>query len=199
MSALTGTLTIPAVYFVLKDKNTALYGSIIVAFCPLFAFWSRMARPYSFAGLFLVLGWRYAWFYVVAIAATPIALVGVKVFNQKWTVLVSAVIGSAILYFIREDSERFLTFRQLLIATVSALTVIFLAYYYKDKLKEVLTIWRVIATIVVCVVSAIIFREEIGLQGIIQQALISSRWFYLPTLASVLYFFDYILREEKNK
>lgn len=134
MSAITGTLTIPAIYFVLKNKDTAIYASMFVAVFPLFVFWSRMARPYSFAGLFVVLGWRYAWCYVVAIATTPIALIGVRVLNQKRTVLISALIGGVLLYFLREDSGRDWT---------------------------------------------------------IQQALTSSRWFYLPTLAGILYFFDY--------
>jgi len=103
----------------------------------LFVFWSRLARPYSAAGLFVVLGWRWAWFYIPAIATTPIALIGVRIWKQSKYVLATAFIGGLIFYFMREDSGRAWTIRN---------------------------------------------------------ALASSRFFVIPTLVSVLYFFDYVLK-----
>jgi len=114
ISAITGTLTIPAIYFVLKDKKTALYVSLFVAVCPLFVFWSRMARPYAFTGLFVVLGWRYAWCYIIAIATTPIALIGVRVVEQKRYVLLVALLSAIFFYLIREDANRNWTIQQIL-------------------------------------------------------------------------------------
>lgn len=138
LSAIAGVLTIPAVYWVLKDKSMAIWASLFVAVCPLFVFWSRMARPYSFAGLFVVLGWRYAWCYLVAIATTPISLVGVRVVKQNKYVLLSALVIAVTLFLIREDSGRNWT---------------------------------------------------------IDNALQSSRFFYIPSLAIVLYIFEFRLYE----
>jgi hypothetical protein len=102
MFALAGTLTIPAIYLVVK--NHKLEVSIIVAIFPLFVFWSRMARPYAFAGLFLVLGWRWWYFSIISILTTPFSLLGVKVWKQnKWVVL-SLLALTLFMYFIRPDS-----------------------------------------------------------------------------------------------
>src|SRR5271169_278831 len=79
LPALCGTLTVPAIYFVV-DKYK-LESALFVAVFPLFVFWSRMARPYAVAGLFLVLSWRYWWMMIPAIMTTPIALVGVNIFK----------------------------------------------------------------------------------------------------------------------
>jgi len=103
--ALSGTLTIPAIYLVVKEQK--LLASLIVAIFPLFIFWSKMARPYAMAGLFLVLGWKWFWFYIPALLSTPIALLGVKLLKQKWWVIVGAVVFSLIMYFIRPDASRF--------------------------------------------------------------------------------------------
>lgn len=135
LSALAGTLTIPAVYLVLKDKKMALWASLFVAVCPLFVFWSRMARPYSFAGLFVVFGWRWAWCYLIAIATTPISLIGVRVINQSKYVLLLAFVIAVSLFFMREDSNRNWT---------------------------------------------------------VSNFLNSSRFFYLPSLVGVLYFFEFV-------
>ena len=103
--ALSGTLTIPAVFIVVKHQK--LLASFIVATFPLFVFWSKLSRPYAMAGLFIVLGWRWFWFYIPALLCTPIALLGIKIIKQKWFVLVAAVLVSVILFYIRPDTERF--------------------------------------------------------------------------------------------
>ena len=134
--ALSGTMTIPAIYFVVK--NYKLQSAIIVALFPLFIFWSRMARPYAMAGLFIVLGWRWAWFYVPALLTTPVAVAGVRIIRQKWFIPVIAFITAYILFEIRIDTERF---------TENAAGI--------DMMKY------------------------------------SSRFWYIPALALLLYFFEY--------
>ncbi len=100
LPALCGTLTVPAIYFV-ADKYK-FESAIFVAVFPLFVFWSRMARPYAVAGLFLVLSWRYWWMMIPALMTTPIALVGVRL--NKWTL---GLIGiGVLLFFIRTDASR---------------------------------------------------------------------------------------------
>jgi len=100
LPALCGTLTVPAMYFV-ADKYK-IESALFVAVFPLFVFWSRMARPYAVAGLFLVLSWRYWWMMIPAVMTTPIALIGVR-FN-KWTL---GLIGiGVVLFFIRPDASR---------------------------------------------------------------------------------------------
>lgn len=107
-SALFGTLTIPAVYYVVKKYK--LYAALLVAVFPLFVFWSRMARPYAVAGFFLVLSWRWWWIMFLAVLTTPIALVGI--IKQKWYIITGFVVIALIFYFIREDSGRNWTIEQ---------------------------------------------------------------------------------------
>jgi hypothetical protein len=109
LPALCGTLTVPALYFVAHKYK--LESALFVAVFPLFVFWSRMARPYGVAGLFLVLSWRWWWMMIPAIMTTPIALVGVKL--NKWTV---GILGLGVLFFfIRPDAFRRWSIFQLLI------------------------------------------------------------------------------------
>ena len=107
-SALFGTLTIPAVYYVIKKYK--LYAALLVAVFPLFIFWSRMARPYAVAGFFLVLSWRWWWIMFLAVLTTPIALVGI--IKQKWYIIAGFTVIALIFYFIREDSGRNWTIEQ---------------------------------------------------------------------------------------
>lgn len=109
LPALCGTLTVPAIYFV-ADKHK-LESAVFVAVFPLFVFWSRMARPYAVAGLFLVLSWRYWWMLIPGLMTTPIALVGARV--NKWTL---GLIGLGALFFlIRPDAFRGWSILQFLI------------------------------------------------------------------------------------
>lgn len=117
ISAISGTLTIPAIYFCLSNKDNKMAASLLVAVFPIFVFWSRMARPYALVGLFIVLGWRYWWVYSLAILTTPISLIGVRFIKQKKFVIIGAVITAIFLYLIREDAGRAWTFKQFLVST----------------------------------------------------------------------------------
>lgn len=102
MFALAGTLTIPAVYFVVKKHK--IEASIIVAIFPLFIFWSRMARPYAFAGLFLVLGWRWWYFSIISILTTPFGFLGVRFWKQKTIIILLLTAIALIVYLERPDA-----------------------------------------------------------------------------------------------
>jgi 4-amino-4-deoxy-L-arabinose transferase-like glycosyltransferase len=117
ISAFFGTLTIPAIYIVVKERK--LSAALIVAIFPLFVFWSRMARPYALAGFFVVLGWRYWWAYIPALLTTPISLVGVRLVNWKFSKKTKIIIGIAtliivaVIYLIRPDAGRHWTIHQI--------------------------------------------------------------------------------------
>ena len=105
---LAGSLTVLAAYWVVPDKRFALAISIFVALCPLLSFWSGLARPYAFAGLFMVLGFRWWWFYPVAVLTTPISIVGLNLFRLKkfWWAYLVFILGAGILFMIRSDTNR---------------------------------------------------------------------------------------------
>ena len=102
LSALAGTLTVPAIYLVSRN----LYATGLVATFPLFVFWSQMARPYSLAGLFAVLGWRWWWFYIPALVATPVAIAGVRITKARWKVVAGLAILALGVFLIRPDVGR---------------------------------------------------------------------------------------------
>lgn len=98
--ALSGTLTIPAVYYVSRD----LWATALVSVFPLFVFWSQMARPYAFVGLLVVLSWRWWWLIIPAVFTTPIALAGFDF--SKWRRLLWLVPLGAVMYLVRPDAGR---------------------------------------------------------------------------------------------
>ena len=102
MFALAGTLTIPAVYLVVRKHK--LESALIVAIFPLFVFWSRMARPYAFAGLFLVLGWRWWYFSFISILTTPFSVFGIRFWKQKKWIVISLFVLVAVIYLFRPDA-----------------------------------------------------------------------------------------------
>ncbi len=102
---LAGAATVPAVYFMFRDKWVSLCIAAIVAIHPLFVFWSGMARPYAFAGLMAVLGWYKPAYNYLAIATTPHALFAVKWGRSYWRW--AALIGLAVVMLsIRFDAGR---------------------------------------------------------------------------------------------
>lgn len=107
LSATCGTLTVPAVYWVTRRWESALLVSVF----PLFVFWSRMARPYAVAGLFVVLAWKHWAWYIPALLTTPVSLIGVRVTKrflvEKWYWVALLAIGALVFFFIRPDWERF--------------------------------------------------------------------------------------------
>jgi hypothetical protein len=102
--ALAGTLTIGAIYLVMKNKGFAIYAAWAVAVFPLFVFWSRLARPYALAGLCVVLAWRWRWVMVAAILQTPMAIIGLRWAKHPATFI---LIGFAVaVVAIRPDTEK---------------------------------------------------------------------------------------------
>ena len=137
LSVIPGIMTIPMMFVVLKNKWSGVIAAIIVSVFPLFVFWSRMARPYAFAGLFIVLGWRWAWCYVIAIATTPISLLGIRVVRQNKYVLIGAFVIAVTLFYFREDAGRDWTIPMLLNSPrffylPLLVLVLYVSEYYKE-------------------------------------------------------------------
>jgi len=103
-SALFGTLTIWAVFEAIEDKGIALGAALFVAVFPLFVFWSTLARPYSIAGFFVAIGWRWRAGYILALLCTPLAILGFHFNDWKW-IAVGLVICIG-LFLIRPDTDR---------------------------------------------------------------------------------------------
>lgn len=85
--ALCGIGLVAILVFHKKDRKASLVLAFIVAACPLFVFWSKMARPYMIGAFFVALGWRWPIFYIPALLTTPIALTGInyiKTFGTIW-------------------------------------------------------------------------------------------------------------------
>ncbi len=110
--ALFGFLTVPAVFLVFGKKSWPL--ALFIAVFPLFTFWSRMARPYTMAGLFIVLAWRWPLAYLPAIFCTPFSILGLnfkRLFTGKdkkyWIIGYGMLIVSAYgLFMLRLDTHR---------------------------------------------------------------------------------------------
>ncbi len=138
LPALCGTLTVPAFYFVANKYK--FESALFVAVFPLFVFWSRMARPYAVAGLFLVLSWRYWWMMIPAVMTTPIALVGVRL--NKWTLGLISI--GVLFFFIRPDAFRGWSISLLRVSTrwwyLPALTLIL--YITNAEWKKFFLFWR---------------------------------------------------------
>jgi hypothetical protein len=105
--ALAGAFTIPAVYLVSRDERLGGCAALFVATFPLFVFWSRMARPYAFAVLFIVLGWRYPWAYFLAVLTTPAALIGLDLGKVKhyWKLYTTLFVLALFTYTLRGDVQ----------------------------------------------------------------------------------------------
>lgn len=111
ISALFGTLSIPAMYLVCKDNKKTL--ASFIAFFPLFIFWSRMARPYAPAIFFLILSWyeyKQKWInvsmFVLALACTPISAIGVKITRKRLWVIPASIVAGLAFFVIRPDADR---------------------------------------------------------------------------------------------
>lgn len=108
--ALCGSLSVLFFYYCTGGGWKSFYGSALVAVFPIFVFWSRVARPYAFAGLFIVLGWRWWGFYAVAILTTPIALLGVNLVNLREKrfrfIYLFLTVLACIVYYVRPDVKQ---------------------------------------------------------------------------------------------
>jgi len=84
--AICSILTLPAILLVYEDKKKAVYLMAAIALMPLFYYWGSMARPYTYALLFVVLGWRWPIFYIPALLTTPYALAGLNFWKirERW-------------------------------------------------------------------------------------------------------------------
>lgn len=107
---LSGTLTIPALWYILKDKAHAWTVVLFIAIFPLFVFWSGLARPYAMAGLFSVLSWRWRYFQVLAVLCTPLALIASPPLSLRdWRALIPvglSIFIALVSFSLRGDTGR---------------------------------------------------------------------------------------------
>ena len=98
--ALAGTLTIPAIYYVVKRYK--LQAALFTAIFPFFIFWSRQARPYALCGLFMVLGWKWWQYNIIAIVTSPISFIGTRL-RRSWKITGFLLLIAVIVYFNRPE------------------------------------------------------------------------------------------------
>ena len=105
--ALAGILTIPAIYLAIKDKTHALLAAGVFATFPIFVFWSRLARPYAFVGLFIVLAWRWWPFYFAGLLTSPVTMLGIDLvkLKKRWWIYAAMLAVAIGMYLIRPDSH----------------------------------------------------------------------------------------------
>lgn len=101
---LAGSFSVFYLYFISDDHKRLLPFALFLALSPIMVFWSTMARPYVFAGLFVILGWRWKWCYIVAILTTPFAVLGLNLyeFKKRAGFYVILVLSSFVCYKIGE-------------------------------------------------------------------------------------------------
>ena len=160
--AITGILTIAAIYFI-RPSKWSLLASIFVAVFPLFVFYSRMARPYVMAGLCVVLGWRWVYWNIPVVFITPTALSGIdliKLWKNKIFYIILAALALGLLLVRRDISDpKFFTWDMFKGGPrfwyVPALAIIlYLVYYVLPWLEKKIKIFPIY---VLCVIFGCIF------------------------------------------
>jgi len=108
--AMAGTLSILAIYFISRNKNFGLLYAVLMATFPLFVFWSTLARPYVFAGLFVILSWKYRWLISLAILTTPISIIGTPIIkpkkNSDYIYYASIILLCFFFFILRQDIDK---------------------------------------------------------------------------------------------
>lgn len=91
-------------------NRQAIIAAFAIAIFPVFAFWSATARPYCIAGFFVLLGWRWWPFYILALLSTPFSILGVNLFRLKrrkyWIIYTALGVAAIVLFQVRPDSGR---------------------------------------------------------------------------------------------
>ena len=105
---LAGILCVGAIFLVKGTGNYALILAGFFAVFPPFVFWSQMARPYIFGSLFIILGYRWWYFYILGILTTPLSLVGLNLFKlkERYVAYIGLVILAWIMLQFRPDMDR---------------------------------------------------------------------------------------------
>lgn len=83
LAIIAGTLCSLAIFFISKNKTYGLIGAFFIAVCPLLIYWSEFIRPYTIAALFVILGYRWKFWYYPAIFTTPMAIIGINWYELK--------------------------------------------------------------------------------------------------------------------
>lgn len=106
--ALAGVLSVVSIFLIKGvNRNTIIFACLFACF-PLLVFWSRMARPYVFGSLFIILGYRWWPFYFLGVLTTPLSIIGLNLFELKkrWPFYLLIIVFAYFLLQIRIDIDR---------------------------------------------------------------------------------------------
>lgn len=106
--AFVGVLCIVSIFLIKGINKDSMFLACIFAFFPLFVFWSRMARPYVFGSLFIILGYRWWPFYFLSILSTPLSIIGLNLLEikKRWPYYLILIAFAYIMLQIRPDINR---------------------------------------------------------------------------------------------
>jgi hypothetical protein len=106
--ALAGVLCVVSIFLIKGINRDSIFLSCVFAFFPLFVFWSRMARPYVFGSLFIILGYRWWPIYFLGVLTTPLSIIGLNLIEikKKWPYYLIIVLFAYFLLQIRPDIDR---------------------------------------------------------------------------------------------
>ena len=135
ISLIAGTLCVLAIFLIAENKTYGLLGALFIATCPLLIFWSQFIRPYTLAGLFVLLGFKWKWWYIPAILVTPMAIIGINWYEikERWIFYIILIICGGVFYSIMPEVSKFNHWRDLEFITTARRiwvipTCVFVAY-----------------------------------------------------------------------
>ena len=104
---LLSTLTVGMLWFIVQDRRAMWIIALMMTFAPIFVWWGAMARPYTIALFFIVLGWRWPLFYIPAIFTTPFALAGLNMWKirERFPYYIFLIVMGIIYYYSQQLSE----------------------------------------------------------------------------------------------
>jgi len=106
--ALAGILCVASIFLIKGINRDSIFLACVFAFFPLFVFWSRMARPYVFGSLFIILGYKWWPFYFLSVLTTPLSIIGLNLieFKKRWPFYLIIILFAYFLLQIRPDIDR---------------------------------------------------------------------------------------------
>lgn len=105
---LAGVLCVASIFLVKGfNKYSIILASVFAVFPP-FVFWSQMARPYIFGSLFIILGYRWWYFYILGLLTTPLSIIGLNLvkIKERYIAYIGLLILAYIMFNLRPDVNR---------------------------------------------------------------------------------------------
>jgi hypothetical protein len=106
--AFAGVLCVVSIFLIKGINRDSIFLACVFTIFPLFVFWSRMARPYVFGSLFIILGYRWWPFYFLSILTTPLSIIGLNLIELKkrWSFYLFIILFALFLFQVRIDTDR---------------------------------------------------------------------------------------------